>query len=192
MSFFCSVNRTRATRVEAPWYHPCRDVAVKIVPRHNAGPAQQKNALAVFTTTQYNANMSIYRFFADLIVVLHVTYVAFVVLALPLILLGAFLDWAWVCNFWFRLVHFAMIAVVVAEALLGIVCPLTTWENQLRVWAGDADYPGSFVGRWANELLFFEAPPWVFTVIYCLFGLAVFAALVWAPPRRPSRRRVTN
>jgi hypothetical protein len=132
--------------------------------------------------------MSLYRFLADLIVVVHLAYVGFVVLALPMFLLGAYLDWHWVRNFWIRTVHLVMISVVVAEAVLGIDCPLTVWENQLRVRADGSDYPGSFVGRWANELLFYEAPPWAFTTLYCLFGVAVLATLVWIPPRWPSRR----
>jgi hypothetical protein len=32
-------------------------------------------------------------------------------------------------------------------------------------------------------LLFFDAEPWVFTVCYTLFGLAVLATFVLAPPR---------
>lgn len=136
--------------------------------------------------------MSVYHILADLIVLLHVAYAAFVVLALPVILLGAKLDWPWVRNFWFRTIHLAMIAVVVAQALLGLVCPLTVWEKRLRELAGQGRYPGSFLGRWANELLFFDVPAWAFTVIYCLFGLAVLAAWIWAPPRWPGRGHSGN
>ena len=32
-------------------------------------------------------------------------------------------------NFWFRLIHFAMIALVVVQALFGIECPLTILER---------------------------------------------------------------
>jgi hypothetical protein len=34
-------------------------------------------------------------------------------------------------------------------------------------------------------VMFFEAPEWVFTLGYCLFGLLVLLALIFAPPRRP-------
>jgi hypothetical protein len=44
---------------------------------------------------------------------------------------------------------------------------------------------GSFVGRWVHELIFFEAPEWVFTIVYCAFGAVVLATFILAPPRWP-------
>jgi len=123
------------------------------------------------------------RVTADLIVVFHSCYVGFVVLGLVAILIGAVCRWSWVRNIYFRVVHLAMIAIVVGEALAGIPCPLTVWEKQLRVRAGQASYPGDFLGYWAHRLLFYHAEPWVFTLIYATFGLAVVAAFVLAPPR---------
>jgi hypothetical protein len=82
-----------------------------------------------------------------------------------------------------------MIGIVVVEALLGITCPLTTWENQLRHAAGETARAESFVGRWIHDLLFYDAPPWVFTVIYCLFGAVVLATFVIAPPKRRLREQ---
>jgi hypothetical protein len=131
--------------------------------------------------------MSGYRFLADLIVVFHATYVGFVVFGLVAILLGGVLRWAWVRNIWFRLLHLLAILVVAGEALLGIVCPLTTWESQLREAAGDAAQEGSFVGRWVHELIFVEVPPWGLTLGYCLFALAVVLAFVLVPPRLRGR-----
>jgi hypothetical protein len=129
--------------------------------------------------------MSAYRFLADLIVVSHAAYVGFVVFGLVAILLGGVLRWGWVRNFWFRLVHLLAIVVVAAEALLDIVCPLTTWERQLREAAGETVEDGSFVGHWVHELLFVEVPPWGLTLGYCLFALAVILTFVLVPPRRP-------
>jgi hypothetical protein len=117
-----------------------------------------------------------------LTVVPHSAYVTFVVVGL-LILLGRALGWKWTRNFWFRVIRLATIAIVVVQAWLGIVCPLTRWENVLRQRAGQATYPGSFIGYWAHELICFGFPPWVFTVCYTLFGLAVLATLVFVPPR---------
>jgi hypothetical protein len=129
------------------------------------------------------------RMLADLIVVFHTAYVSFVVFGLAAILIGAVFHWGWVRNFWFRAIHLTTIGIVVIEALAGITCPLTDWENRLRHLAGQASYPGDFVGYWAHRLIFYQAEPWVFTVVYILFGLAVLAALVLAPPRRPGRSR---
>jgi hypothetical protein len=127
------------------------------------------------------------RILADLIVVFHACYVSFVVFGLVAILLGIAFRWGWVRNFWFRSIHLAMIGIVVAEALVGMTCPLTDWEKQLRTAAGQTSYPGDFIGYWAHRLIFYQAAPWVFTVIYILFGLSVLAAFVLAPPRRPGR-----
>ena len=133
--------------------------------------------------------MNIYRFLADMVVVLHFGYVAFVVLGLVAILVGIALGWRWVRNFWFRTVHFLMIAVVVAESLCGILCPLTTWEDRLRALGGEANESGSFIGRWVGELLFVDVSPAVLSACYCTFGAAVLLALVFAPPRWPWKRQ---
>lgn len=133
--------------------------------------------------------MVIYRFWADVVVVLHATYVAVVLGGFLAILLGIVFHWQWIRNFWFRGVHFLMIGIVVVESLLGIVCPLTTWEYDLREKAGEeAVQPDSFVGRCIHAILFYDpetCPPWVLTLGYCLFGLLVLGALVVAPPRWP-------
>jgi hypothetical protein len=120
---------------------------------------------------------------ADLIVVAHAAYVGFVVLGLVAILVGIAFRWKWVRNPWFRSIHIGMIGIVVAEALAGIPCPLTVWEQRLRAAAGQVAYPGDFIGYWTHRLLFYRAEPWVFTVLYAAFGLAVLVAFIFAPPR---------
>ena len=128
------------------------------------------------------------KLLADLMVVFHATYVSFVVFGLVLILLGVAFRWRWVRNFWFRSLHLAAIGIVVLEALIGMTCPLTDWEQQLRKMAGEGSYTGDFIAHWAHRLIFFyEAPTWVFTLLHVSFGLAVVAAFVLAPPRRPGR-----
>ncbi len=127
------------------------------------------------------------RLLADLIVVFHAACVAFVILGLLAILLGIVFRWGWVRNFWFRLIHLAYIAFVVFEAAIGMDCPLTEWENRLREAAGEEGYPGDFIGYWAHRLIYYEAEPWVFTIVYVLFGGAVLATFLLAPPRWPKR-----
>ncbi len=133
--------------------------------------------------------MSWYTFWADAIVTLHLAIVSFVLFGLILILLGLCLKWQWVRNFWFRLAHVITIGIVVFESLAGIECPFTTWENQLRVAAGQDVSQASFVGQLMNSLLFYEAPEYVFTICYCVFGALVLLTFVLAPPRRPWRKR---
>jgi len=125
----------------------------------------------------------IYRFLADVTVFIHFAYVAFVILGLIVTLLGWGLKWGWIRNRWFRGIHLAMILVVVLESWAGIICPLTTWEHQLRSAAGQEQYQGDFIANWVHELLFFQAQPWVFTVCYSLFGGLVLMTLYFVPPR---------
>ena len=124
-----------------------------------------------------------YRVAADLILLAHSLFVAFVVLGLLLILAGKPLGWSWVRNPWFRAAHLAGIGIVVLQAWLGIVCPLTTWEMALRAKAGDAVYSGAFVAHWLETVLYYQAPPWVFTVAYTAFGALVVLSWIWVRPR---------
>jgi len=123
-----------------------------------------------------------YTLFANLILILHVGFVLFVVGGLVLIVLGNLCHWRWVNQWWFRLVHLGAITVVVAESWVGWACPLTTFEQWLRTRAGDASYSGSFIEHWLQELLYYDAPNWVFLLIYSLFGLLVLASWWLFPP----------
>jgi hypothetical protein len=132
--------------------------------------------------------MNLHSTLADLVVIAHAAYVLFVIFGLVAVLLGILFRWSWTRNFWFRIVHLAMISVVVLESVAGIVCPLTTLEQHLRSEAGLPVKEGSFIGRWVHDLLFFQAAEWVFTIVYCVFGALVLATFILAPPRRPGRR----
>lgn len=128
-----------------------------------------------------------YRTLADLVLMTHVSFVAFVIIGLFAILWGGAAGWRWIRNPWFRAVHLAAIAVVVVQAWLAVICPLTTLEMHLREKAGDATYDGAFIAHWLQKLLYYEAPPWVFVVCYTLFGLAVLGSWLKFRPR-PFRR----
>ena len=130
----------------------------------------------------------LYLLAADLILITHVLFVGFVVFGLITILLGKFLNWGWVRNPWFRLAHLAAIGVVVLQAWLGAICPLTIWEMALRERAGDAVYSGSFIAHWLGTLLYYRLPDWVFEVCYSLFGAFVVFAWYWVRPRPITRR----
>jgi len=129
--------------------------------------------------------MNFYGILADLVVAVHVVYVSTVVVGMLLILLGGVLRWQWVRNFWFRMLHLLLIAIVVFEALLGITCPLTNWEYDLREKAGQTVENGSFIGRILHDMIFTDVSPTILTICYCLFGLLVFLALWFIPPKLP-------
>ena len=126
----------------------------------------------------------VYLLAADALLALHVLVVLFIIFGLVLIVAGGLLGWSWIRNRWFRYAHIAAILVVVLQAWLGRICPLTTWEMALREKAGDATYQGNFVAHWLGELLYYDLPPWVFVVAYTIFGSLVVAAWVAWPPRR--------
>lgn len=130
------------------------------------------------------ASDSWFLFVADLILVVHVIFVAFVVFGLVLIWLGKVFRWGWVRNPWFRVLHLAAIGIVVLESWVGVACPLTRWEMGLRKSAGGTTYSGSFIAHWLDKLLYYQFPAWVFVVGYTAFAAMVIASWFWVRPRR--------
>jgi hypothetical protein len=132
----------------------------------------------------------LYLILADLTLIVHAAFVAFVIVGLLLIWVGRLRRWAFVKNLWFRLAHLAAIGVVAAEALAGFICPLTTWEDRLRLLAGGEErYQGSFIQHWLHHIMFFDLDERIFTVAYVVFFLAVALSLWFVPPRWPRRFR---
>ena len=121
--------------------------------------------------------------FADFILIIHFLFVLFVVGGLALIWIGVAWGWFWVRNYWFRIAHLVAIAYVAVEAVLGVVCPLTAWEDALRATHDQT----SFVARLIRRVLFYNFPEWVFTVAYLIFALAVALTLWLVPPRRRAK-----
>lgn len=116
---------------------------------------------------------------ADAVLVVHFGIVVFIVGGLVLTWIGAPLRWRWIRNPWFRYAHLAAIGFVALEAIVGMACPLTVWEDALR-GGGEA---GSFVGRWVRRLLYYRAPDWVFTAAYLAWAAATVLTLRLVPPR---------
>ena len=121
---------------------------------------------------------------ADAVLVVHAAFVAFVVLGQLYVMAGWALGWASVRNRRFRLLHLAAIGVGVLQAWLGLVCPLTLLEFHLRGGETGWAQGQSFIGYWLSRLLYYQAPPWVFTTVYTLFGALVLLCYFGCPPRR--------
>lgn len=134
----------------------------------------------------------LYGLLADLVLVLHFALVAFVIGGLVAVVVGNMRRWRWVNAGGFRLAHLAAIAVVVGQAWLGATCPLTRLEMWLRAQARTATYSGSFIEHWVQRLLYYDAPAWVFTTGYSIFGLLVLATWWRFPPRQPRFRGRRN
>lgn len=133
-----------------------------------------------------------YQLLADVVVALHVGYVACVVFGLLLILVGKARGWQWVRNRWFRGVHLAMIVGVVLRALIWTECPLTWWEADLRELAGQVNFEGSPVGKVLHDLIHPSLPLWVFPVVYVLFGGLIVGAFWLVPVRWRTHQSTTE
>ena len=87
------------------------------------------------------------RFLADLVLILHLLFVAFVVLGGLLALRYRWAPWLHVpCLAWGATVEFT-----------GWICPLTPLENQLRRAGGEAGYSGSFIEHYLLPVLYPDA-----------------------------------
>jgi len=121
----------------------------------------------------------------------HVAFVVFVILGLVLVFWGKAAGWLWVRNPWFRLLHLAAVGIVVLQSWVGVICPLTRWEMLLRQKSGGTTYAGSFISHWLQTLLYYQAPPWVFTVCYTAFGGLVVLSWIRVRPL-PFRKHTTR
>ena len=121
---------------------------------------------------------------ADLVFLLHAAVVLFNAGGLLLILTGGPLGWSWVRHRAFRIAHISLMGFVTTEAVLGMACPLTVLEDWLRGGATEQ----SFVQRWVSAFVYWNAPPWVFAVLYSVVLFAVIAAWFFWPPAVPTKQ----
>ena len=124
---------------------------------------------------------------ADIIAIIHLGYVIYVILGFILIVVGIILRWKWIRNLPFRITHLLAIVGVACEALLGVNCPLTVLEFKLRYASNLSEEKVSFIGTIVDSLLFYNAPGWLFTIIYTAFAIVVVITFIIAPPKRKGR-----
>jgi hypothetical protein len=133
-----------------------------------------------------------YGALADFVVFFHLLYMGYVVFGQLAIMVGWPLGWRWIRNPWFRGTHLAMILIVAIEGTQDFVCPLTTWENQLRDLAGqktvgtdhDEEVGISFTGRMLRRIQFAgnEWEEYVNTTFY-IAAAVIVATFILVPPR---------
>ena len=117
---------------------------------------------------------------ADAILLIHALVVFYVIGGTLYIWLGAWRHWRGVDAPLFRYTHLGVMLFVAVEALLGVVCPLTVWEDLLR---GGAQRDG-FVAHWVGRLIYYDLPAWAFTTAYVALAIALIITLILVPPRR--------
>jgi hypothetical protein len=86
----------------------------------------------------------LYRLGADLLVIVHLAFVAFVVG-------GGFLLLRWPRAAWF---HVPAAVWGIAIEWTGAICPLTPLENSLRQRGGEAGYAGGFIEHYLLPVLY--------------------------------------
>ena len=123
---------------------------------------------------------------ADAIFWLHMAVIAFNVLGLIVIPMGAWRGWGFVRIFWWRALHLAALVVVALQAVLGRACFLTLWEGELLARAGEAASSAPLIERWVSRLVFWPLPIWVFALLYVAVGLYALS-LWWLVPVRLAR-----
>lgn len=131
---------------------------------------------------------------ANIVTTIHFLMVAWAVLALPATIIGLAAGAPFARNFWFRSSHLLFILFVVGETVLGVECPLTTWERDLRALDGldlhEVDNEPWIAQAAHNAFLFRGKTIADMLPYYVAFGLALVTVFVAAPPRWPWKRHV--
>jgi hypothetical protein len=121
-----------------------------------------------------------YRLAADAVLLLHLAFIAFVVL-------GALLALRWR---WFAWVHLPAAAWGFIVELTGHICPLTVWENTLRAAAGQSGYAESFVEHYLLPVIYpaglTRAVQWALAAAVVSINVAIYG---WVLAARRARRR---
>lgn len=111
---------------------------------------------------------------ADVVLVAHLAFVAFVAL-------GGFFVLKWPRVAWF---HVPAAAWGVAIEFGGWICPLTPVENRLRELAGEQGYRGDFVARYLLPLIYPDGLTREAQVALGLMALLINGAIYIAVLRR--------
>ena len=118
----------------------------------------------------------LYTILADLVLPVHLAYVAFALIGQLLILAGLALRWPWVRNLRFRVIHLVMVEAVALEGLFGIRCPLTDIEDAMRHWGRGETYSG-----WTMTAPAVPRPPMIEEVEFRDWQPVAFQSEVAAP-----------
>nr|WP_321259914.1 DUF2784 domain-containing protein [uncultured Pseudodesulfovibrio sp.] len=127
---------------------------------------------------------------ADTILVIHFIIAAYLTLGLPVIWLGKIFGRQFIHNPWFRYSHAGLMGFVLLESLIGMFCPLTVWETNLRRAAGQqgVGYDESFVSHWLGKILFHDFNETTYSVVYGLFFLLIALTFLFIPVRASGKK----
>lgn len=116
---------------------------------------------------------------ADLVLVAHLAFVAFVVF-------GGFLVWRWRRVAW---LHVPVALWGAAIVVTGFTCPLTPLENRLRRLGGQAGYEGGFIEHYVTAALYPEGLTRQAQIVLGAAVLALNLIVYWRALARSRRAR---
>lgn len=124
---------------------------------------------------------------ANVILIVHFTWAAWMVSGIVLALLGFHWPRLWEWRV-FRTAHLiGLIATASTPFWPGGTCPLTIWEWQLRNAGTTAAEPQSFIIHWLDKLLFWNVDPIILSLISAAGALATIVIFIMRPPWRKYR-----
>ena len=112
-----------------------------------------------------------YWLLADLVMLVHFGFIAFVVV-------GPLLAWRWRAVLW---VQIPAAVYALAIVVVGFTCPLTPLEQHFRSLAGEAGYEGGFVDRYIEGVIYPGSLTRLAQAVAAVVMLAGYALSVLAP-----------
>lgn len=120
----------------------------------------------------------IWSLLADVLVIVHFAFTAFVIF-------GGFLAWRWG---WIAAAHLPALVGGCWVEVSHSICPLTPLENHLRQLGGEAGYAGGFLAHYLVRVLY---PPgltwhiqWLLAALLLLINAVAYGGLIaWRRPR---------
>jgi hypothetical protein len=109
-----------------------------------------------------------YRVLAELVVVVHLVYLAFIAV-------GGVLAWRWRRLIW---PHLIALGVAFASVTVGFDCPLTNLEKWLRRLAGDDPYEGGFIDHYIIGTVYPEGHDRLAQLVLTVMALAVYGSVI--------------
>ena len=124
----------------------------------------------------------IYLVLADTVLILHFTFILFVILGAVLVLRWKRLAWIHIpCAVWGAWIEFQ-----------GSICPLTPLENRFRRLGGEAGYSGGFIEHYLVPLIYpsglTRRTQIQLGLVVVAINVAVYGLIYWRRERRTRTR----
>jgi len=88
---------------------------------------------------------------------------------------------------WRRLLwpHLAAVTIGVLSITVGFDCPLTSWEQSLRLRGGQRPSSDGFVAHYLTGTIYPHGYAWVVQLVFAICVVASYALILSHAPRRP-------